>query len=131
MHGVQKHAPDLGEGFAWGAKTCLRFGGRFCTGCINVPQIWGRLLHGVHKRLPVLRQGFEVLEWFFTDLEQGFQTLGWYVLYLRQVILIFYISASNQGQKSRPRNILSQIWVKKFRPRNNFSQFSGKFLAST
>ena len=54
MHGVQKCASVLGEDFAWGAKTCLSFGGRFCTGCINVPQIWGRLLHGVHKRLPVL-----------------------------------------------------------------------------
>ena len=58
MHGVQKHAPDLGEDFAWGAKTCLRFGGTFCTGCINVPQIWGRLLHGVHKRASVLGQTF-------------------------------------------------------------------------
>ena len=58
LQGVHKHAPDLGEDFAGGAKTCLRFGGRFCTGCINVPQIWGRLLHGVHKRASDLGEDF-------------------------------------------------------------------------
>ncbi len=58
MHGVQKHAPDLGEGFAWGAKTCLRFGGTFCMGCKNVPQIWGNILHEVHKRASDLGEDF-------------------------------------------------------------------------
>ena len=55
-------------------------------GCINVPQIWGKVLHGVHKRASVLRQVFEVLGWFFTDLGQGFQVYGWYVLNLEHVI---------------------------------------------
>ena len=58
MHGGQKCASELGEDFAWGAKTCLRFGGRFCTGCINVPQIWGKILHGVHKRASDLGEDF-------------------------------------------------------------------------
>ncbi len=58
MHGVHKRAPDSGEDFAWGAKTCLSFGGRFCMGCKNVPQIWGKILHGVHKRASVLGQTF-------------------------------------------------------------------------
>ncbi len=58
MHTVQKHASVLGEDFAWGAKTCLSFGGRFCTVCINVPQFWGKILHGVHKRASVLGQTF-------------------------------------------------------------------------
>ena len=31
-------------------------------GGINVPQIWGRLLHGVHKRLPVFRLIFQLSE---------------------------------------------------------------------
>jgi len=58
MHGGQKCASELGEDFAWGAKTCLRFGGRFCTGCINVPQIWGKILHGVQKHASVLGEDF-------------------------------------------------------------------------
>ena len=62
LHGVQKRVSVLGEDFAWGAETCLRFGGRFCMGCINVPQIQGRLLHGVHKRLLVFRLIFQLLE---------------------------------------------------------------------
>ena len=58
LHGVQKHASDLGEDFAWGAETCLRIGGRFCTVCINMPQNWGKVLHGVHKCASVLGEGF-------------------------------------------------------------------------
>ena len=58
MQGWHKHASDLGEGFAWGAKMCLRFGGRFCMGCRNVPQIWGKILHGVQKRASVLGETF-------------------------------------------------------------------------
>ena len=38
-------------------------------GCKNVPQFWGRLLHGVHKRLSVFRLVFEVLGWLFQNLE--------------------------------------------------------------
>ena len=58
LHGVQNCASELGEDFAWGAKMCLRFGGRFCTVCINVPQFWGKILQGVHKRASVLGQTF-------------------------------------------------------------------------
>ena len=58
MHGVHKRASDLGEDFAWGAKMCLRIGGRFCTVCINMPQIWGKILHGVQKRASVLGEDF-------------------------------------------------------------------------
>ena len=58
LQGLQKYASDLGEDFAWGAKICLRFGGRFCMGCINVPQLWGKILHGVHKRASDLGQTF-------------------------------------------------------------------------
>ena len=60
--GWHKRASDLGEDFAWVAETCLRFGGRFCTVCINVPQFWGKVLHGVHKRLPVLGRVFTGLK---------------------------------------------------------------------
>jgi hypothetical protein len=41
MHGVQKRASELGEDYAWGAEICLRFEGRLCMGCKNVPQIQG------------------------------------------------------------------------------------------
>ncbi|MBO7130080.1 MAG: hypothetical protein J6W05_09960, partial [Prevotella sp.] len=82
-------APKLGDVYAWGAKMCRRIGGRFCMGCKNVPQSWGRLLHGVHKRLPVLGLVFEVLKWLFTDLGQGFQVYGWPVPNLEHIILIF------------------------------------------
>jgi hypothetical protein len=58
MHGVQKHTSDWGQTYARGAETCLRFGGRFCMGCINMPQIWGKVLHGVHKRVSDLGQTF-------------------------------------------------------------------------
>ena len=27
-------------------------------GCKNVPQIWGKILHGVHKRAPDLGEDF-------------------------------------------------------------------------
>ena len=27
-------------------------------GCINVPEIWGKVLHGVHKRASVLGEDF-------------------------------------------------------------------------
>jgi hypothetical protein len=36
MPGVQKHASDLGEDYAWGAEICLRFRGHLCIGCRNV-----------------------------------------------------------------------------------------------
>ena len=58
MQGWQKHAPDLGEDFAWGAKTCLRIRGRFCMGGRNMPEIWGKILHGVHKRASDLGEDF-------------------------------------------------------------------------
>ena len=58
MHRVQKRASDLGEGFAWGAETCLRFRTDLCMGCINAPQIWGRLMHGGQKRAPDSGQTF-------------------------------------------------------------------------
>jgi hypothetical protein len=54
-----------------------------------MPQIWGKILHGVHKRLPVLGLVFEVLKWLFTDLGQGFQVYGWPAPNLEHIILIF------------------------------------------
>ena len=42
MHGGQKHAPELGEENAQGAKTCLRIEGQFCPGGIKANQFLGR-----------------------------------------------------------------------------------------
>ena len=54
----QKRAPDPGQTYARGAETCLRFRADFCTVCIDVPQIQGRLLHRVHRRVPDSGQTF-------------------------------------------------------------------------
>ena len=37
MHRGQKRAPDLGQTYAQGAETCLRFRADFCTGGRNMP----------------------------------------------------------------------------------------------
>ena len=36
MHGRQRHEPDLGEGYARGAETCLRFQAYLCTECRDI-----------------------------------------------------------------------------------------------
>jgi hypothetical protein len=41
-------------------KTSFR--ANFCMGCINMPQIQGRLLHGVHKRASGFWLIFQLLE---------------------------------------------------------------------
>ena len=40
------------------SKTCLKTGGRLCMVCINVPEIWGKILHGWHKHASVLGEDF-------------------------------------------------------------------------
>ena len=54
---------------------CLRFGGRFCTGGRNVPQIWGRLLPGGWKRaldsVQTFPRGAETCLRFGTDFCTG------------------------------------------------------------
>ena len=57
--GVQRHDPDSGQTYARRADTCLSFEADFCTGCIDMTQICGRLLHGVHRRVPDLGLGNE------------------------------------------------------------------------
>ena len=41
MHRVQKPDPNLGDVYARGAETCLRFKGYLCTGCKSMPRIQG------------------------------------------------------------------------------------------
>ena len=45
MHGVQKLDPNLGDIYAWGVETCLRFKGYLCTGGRDMPQIQGTFMH--------------------------------------------------------------------------------------
>ena len=40
-----------------------------------MPQFWGKILHGVHKRLPVLGLVFEVLKWLFTGSSNPLKTV--------------------------------------------------------
>ena len=56
-------------------KVCLRFGADFCTGGINVPRIWGKILHGWQKRASDLGQtsarGVEICLGFGSDFCTG------------------------------------------------------------
>ena len=40
MHRVQKPDPNLGDIYAWGVETYLRFRGHLCTGCRMFSQKW-------------------------------------------------------------------------------------------
>ena len=55
---IQNHALILRANHFRTSFICPRFGGRFCTPCINVPQVSGRLMHPMHKRAPGFRQTY-------------------------------------------------------------------------
>jgi hypothetical protein len=51
-------AQNPGHTFAGVAKSCPRSEGQLCRGCINMNQNWGKILQGLQKPAPDLRETF-------------------------------------------------------------------------
>ena len=78
MHGVHKLVSVLWHIYALGVETCLSFRAYLCMGCINVPQIQGIFLHGVHNVPQDLGQINEIPDNYGMTIRKALTPTEWF-----------------------------------------------------